>query len=403
MEPLKKALEELKAKLLEIQDSQGKGSDTYKALSEKVETLESEIAELKSKGFKGPGFSGVAVPGAEDGFQLCRALWAIKSGDWSKAGYEYEVMAATAEKNGVDVARIKAASLQNDATLGNLVPTNVMNEMIPLLRSRLILGEIGVRMLSGMSGSPVEMNRESAEGTGYWVGENATITASDQSTERISLRPHKAAALTQISNTLLRAGGVGVEAFVRQSLVNTLARVIQVAFFEGTGSTAQPLGISNQLGVQAKTSIGTPTVVDLQQMMDALRRANVDMGVPSVRWVMHPAGLAALEQIAASDTTQRMGAPILSRGDPTQGIAPRILGLPYATTTDITSTDIYLARWDSTLLADWGPMEVALTSEAGTAFQSDQTWIRVIQEVDVNVTQPTAVVHGSGLTVPSAP
>jgi HK97 family phage major capsid protein len=71
------------------------------------------------------------------------------------------------------------------------------------------------------------------------------------------------------------------------------------------------------------------------------------------------------------------------------------LGYPFYKTTQLSktltkgsSTDcsaVYFGNWAEMLIGQWGGLELKASSETSTAFQRNQTWIRAIQEVDVNV------------------
>lgn len=391
--------------LKEISEDRKASGTLINDLQNRIRTMEEAMAS------RGPGFSrNVDLPGSESKFMLSRCISAMIDRSWESAPEERAVLLASADKKGIarkDAERIldgkiRAASLGSDTSLGNLVPQQVMAEIIPILRSMMILDGLGVRRLPNLTGSPVTMNRGTADGVFYWVGENVAITASDPTTDQINLRPHKGAGLCKISNTLIRAGGTGAEQYVRESLAAVLARGIQTAFFNGSGLGPQPLGIASAVGIQSKTGIGTITILQLQKFVEALRNENVPVEDPAVKWAMHPALLSEIEQIQASGTTHLQGTPILTRGDVTLGTPSRVLGIPYLTTTNIPTTQFFLAYWPWTVLADWGGVEIALSSEAGSAFENDQTWVRIIQEVDVEVLQPKGVVVGSGVTVSTA-
>lgn len=391
-----KMLQDLKAELIQLREERGKKSPEVEALEKKIEKLERAAAERS-----GPSFTGGSdLPGAEDSFHLSRAIYALGERSWNGAEYERDVLVQAAEKKGLDVERVKAASLGSDTTLGNLIPNTVQNEVVPLIQSEMILEEMGVNMVEGLAGSPVQIPRETAEGTAYWVGENSTITASDQETDMIELRPHTIAGLSKFANKMLRAGGTGLEGFVRRSIGRTVAKGIQTGYFAGTGVAGQPLGIKNQLGIRNHGAIGTMTIAKLQAMIDNLRRDNIPAA--EARWVFHPAVLASIEQLAASDTTHRQGTPVFTMGDISKGTPSRLLGLPYSMSTNIGSTtDIYLGYWPWTMLGSWGALEIAVTREAGDAFAKDQTWVRVLKDVDTALLQPTAINYGSGVTVPT--
>jgi len=372
------------------------GEHTSKA-DERMKTFEGRMAEVETAVQSRPAVNlpgtGTDDPGQ---FSFARAVRAIATNNWDSAGYEKEVFEQARRTPGGEQ---RAASLANDATLGFLVPNTVVDEIIPLLRSKMILDQLGVTMLDGLSGSPIEIPRETGAGTGYWVGENTAVTASDQATDMVRLRPHKAGSLTKLSNTLIRTGGTRVESFVRNSMMETLARTVQTAFFQGIGAAGQPLGVVNQAGVSTFALAG-PTVIVLQQLLEEIEAANADTG--PMAWAFHPRGFASIRQLAA---TMAAGgtAPMLTNGDPSKGDAGTLLGWPWYISTDCPrnsgalTSDAFVGNWSEAMLGSWGAMEIAATTEAGDAFAQDQVWVRVIQEVDVALRHAAAIGVGTAL------
>ena len=384
------AITDIRDRVKSLQDAEKTREETMKSMEAKYEV---RLAAIEKAMQERPG--AISVPGVEDDkFSFARAIYAMASGDWSQAGYEKEVFQESAKR--------RDASLGNDQNLGNLVPTQVMKFIVPLLRSKLILPQLGVTMLPTLSGGVVEIPRESVDSTGYWVGENTAPTATDAGTEMIRLRPHKAAALIKFSNTLIRTGA-DAEPFVRDSIAKKLARLIQKAFFEGLGSGGEPLGIANKPGINTLAIAGV-TVIKLQQMLEEIEADDADIG--SMAWAFSPRAKAEIAQLNAAIATGGV-APILTNGDVSKGDAKTLLGIPYHTTSDISidttpnpdNTDIYLGVWAESIMGSWGALELKSTQEAGTAFEKDQTWVRAIQEVDVGLFHPTAICVGTNLNL----
>jgi len=367
--------------------------DRLKGLDDRLTVIETDT---NARSVSLPGVT--ADTNEKDHFSFCRYIWAKRTGDWSFAGYEKEVL---------DETRKKALAAGSGAG-SDLVPTEVMSEIIPLLRSKMILEDMGVRRMSGLTGSPVQIPRQTAAATGYWVGENSAITASDSNDDLLSLTPKKAAAMSQLSNTMLRTGIASgtIEQYVRDDLANVLARTIQTAFFNGSGSSNQPTGVLNVSGINTVdwSSVTTKALVAdaLMDMIKELDVDNVDVGSGSVAWCMHPRVFHALAKYLRDADTE---IPVLTGNQSTmsaQGsyLTPNILGFPFFTTTDMptelspTDSDILLAKWDEVIFADWASMELAVSTEADTAFANDQTWVRVIQEVDVLATHEVAICAG---------
>jgi HK97 family phage prohead protease len=92
--------------------------------------------------------------------------------------------------------------------------------------------------------------------TGYWTGESKAIKMSQGSGSTTSLTPLKVAALTVLSNELIRDSSPSAEMIVRDGLEEALRQVVDTTFLsaDAISSGISPAGILN--GVSAKTSDG---------------------------------------------------------------------------------------------------------------------------------------------------
>jgi HK97 family phage major capsid protein len=48
-------------------------------------------------------------------------------------------------------------------------------------------------------------------------------------------------------------------------------------------------------------------------------------------------------------------------------------------------SEVYFGNWEELFIGQWGGLEVLASQETSDAFQKNQTWIRVIQEVDTGL------------------
>jgi len=46
-------------------------------------------------------------------------------------------------------------------------------------------------------------------------------------------------------------------------------------------------------------------------------------------------------------------------------------------------SELYFGNWAEVLIGQWLGFEILASNEAGTAFASDQTWVRIISQVDI--------------------
>lgn len=325
------------------------------------------------------------VPGLEDEadqFSFQRAILAIQSGDWSEAGFEKEAFDAT---------RKTALAQGTDSLGGFLVPPEVLDVLIDLLRAMTVLDKVGVTMMPGLSGSPVEVPKQTGGATAFWVGENTAVTESNQTFGQVKLTPHTVAGLTKVSNRLLRLSSPAAEGIIRRDLMQVMARKADIAGLRGPGAAGEPLGVSQTTGI-GTVALGVNgaaiTLDDMYKLVLEVEKDNVD--IQRGAWVMHPQLWDVIRRLKDGDNRFFLEPDGELR--PGQGT---ILGYPFFTTTQIPTdltkgtgtalTELYFADWQELLWGQWGTMELAVTTQAGDAFEKNQTWVRILWEIDFAV------------------
>lgn len=324
-----------------------------------------------------------SVPGVNDGkkqFSLQRMAYAIASKDWRDAKYEDEVIRA---------CMTKALSQGAPTAGGYLVPPEAITELVELIRAKTVVREMGATVLDGLVGSPVEIPTQTGGATMYWVGENAGITESEETTGQISLTPNQASVLVKMSNRLIKLSNPSAERMVREDIARVLALGIDLAALRGSGSSNQPTGIANTgsiLTVEISSDGGVPSIANIEAMLYQMELNNTDFG--KLGWVMHPRTWNTLRALKDSENRYYLR-PDLAKAD-----VFTLLGYPIRKTTQIpvnlvkggsgsVCSEIYLGNWQELIIAMWGGLEFMASQETSDAFEKNQTWIRVIQEIDI--------------------
>lgn len=329
-------------------------------------------------------------------FSWSRAIMMMASKDWSNPeyGFEREVMVQSAKAgNRIGQSAKETRDLggtTSDVLGGFLVPAEYVADLIEVLRAKVVVEQLGATTLDGLKGSPVEIPRQTGGATGFWVSEGADITSSDQNFGQVNMTPHEAAAITFVSNRLLRMGVPGVENLVRDDLAKTLARLEDLAALAGTGASNQPQGIFGSADVNVVSIDAVPTIDNLYNVIYEVELDNADEG--ALGWAMHPRTWNTLRQVKNSEGDYILStSPFKSLDTARPAVKGTLLGYPFATTTQIPinlggTTDesrLYFGNWADLMLGRWGGLELLASQEAGNAFARNQTFIRVIHEVDV--------------------
>lgn len=351
-----------------------------------IETVQTELGEIRGRTAQ----RGISLPGVDEGkeeFSFARAIRGIATGDWQGCEFEREVFKET---------RSKALAAGTDSEGGHIVPTQYVAQLIEMVRAESIAMQLGVTHMPGLIGSPVEIPKQTGGATGYWVAENASITSSDQTFGQIQMHPKQAAAMTKLSNRLLRLSNPAADQIVRQDLALTLALLVDLAIMKGTGADGQPLGVANHPDKQTASlaTIGTNTVSKLVTFTGKLETANLYRG--NLGWAFHPTGRQLLAKQLDSNGRPLFYNALEPGGQPTVKDT-QLLGHPAKSSTQLAATDAIFGNWADAVLGEWGNMEIRASQETSDAFAKNQTWVRIIREVDVGVREGASFVYVSDL------
>lgn len=239
--------------------------------------------------------------------------------------------------------------------------------------------------------------------TGYWLGENTTITTSDPSATMVQLVLKKLAAATRVSNELLADNAISVAQWLAQEYGTTISSTLDDAFFNGTGSSAYG-GIRGL--VQIDDGTHTASVASAASGNDTIAKLDIDdylgalaklprYAIGTSAWYMHPAVYHnSVQKMMLSTGTQGSGqVGVLAGGNTAQNLAQStpttFLGLPVVWVLRMdsapTTGKIYAYVGDlslSSIMANKGDMQIA--SSTDRYFEVDQTAWRVTYRVDIN-------------------
>jgi HK97 family phage major capsid protein len=357
---------------------------TIQGLSEKYADLEKRFAELDEK-YRSRKWAN--LPGLEDEqkkFSLFKAVNAIMNKNWKGAELEEEVFRQT-----------RAMSAGDDAAGGYLVPAQAVPELIELLRAEAVCIRMGARVIDNLMGSPVEFPKQTGGAVAYWVGENAAIPPSQATLGQLQMTPKSVTALVQLSNRLIRMSNPSAEQMVRQDVAIALGLAIDMAALRGTGTDDQPLGIANTPGINNVILGPNGGLADFDTFTDMEYELSVDNALRGkLGFVFHPAIRRRLKKLKIAQFSGDLsGEYILAPFSDAQLEA--YLGYRFGMTTQIpvnlvkgtstNCTELFFANWAELLIGQWAGFQILASDQAGTAFAANQTWIRIIADVDIGL------------------
>ncbi len=339
-------------------------------------------------------------------------------------GNPFVARSAAAEMYGERHPVTRALATSTGTAGGFIVPPDVMNEIIPLLRAMAVVRGAGPRNIPMPRGTMTIPGQGSAATAAYGA-ENAAIAQSQQTLNQITASYKKLTALVPVSNDMMRYADPAVDAFVRDDLVKVMALREDLAFLTGAGTVDTPRGFLSfanaygstaglfKVGAASTAAVGgnwissnasytlATVASELGGLINKLDTANV---MPSKRvWFMHPRSKNYLLNVQNS-----LGVYVF-RDEVLKGT---LLGYPLFTTTQLpinisdasaTNNDcsfVILAEMDEAMLFDSMQLQLAVSNEGSyvdstgatvSAFQNDQTVIRAIAEHDFQLRHDASV------------
>ena len=167
----------------------------------------------------------------------------------------------------------------------------------------------------------------------------------------------------------------------------------------GTGQSGQIKGLSNTTGATAQAVNAAPDLDDFADAIASLEAANGDL--TRAAFFVAPRTWSQLRKQTATGS----GEYLLSAGDPTQATRPSVFGVPVYVTSNI-PTNLTVGQSTNNslgILADMSQVligrrrDVELMMDTSLYFHYDQTALRVVSRVDMQVGNAPAVVVMTGL------
>ena len=329
-------------------------------------------------------------------FSFQRAINALANPNnreaWEAAAFERECSEAAQQRTGKpsqgimvpsDVLRGQRDLVVGTATAGgNLVSTDLRTgDFIDLLRNRLALANVGATVLNGLQGN-VSIPRQTSAASAFWVGEGGNPTESQQAFDQISMTPKTIGAYVDYSRKLLLQGSIDVESMIRMDLAKVLSLEIDRVGIYGTGSTNQPLGLTNTTGLGSQTITGTGTFAEYVSMETKVAVANAD--VASMYYILNATSRGALK------TTEK------SAGGTVGNFAlmdDTLNGYPVVVSNQLGTNDCLFGDFSQMILGLWSGLDLKVDDITGATAGT----VRVIalQDLDFAVKQPGAFVFGT--------
>lgn len=254
---------------------------------------------------------------------------------------------------------------------------------IDALRANLVIKKLGCTILSGLSGN-LEIPKLKNSGTGYWVAENAAVTVSDMQFEKVTLTPHHAGALTEISRQMLMQSSPDIESLVRNDFSAILAQAVDIAALNGGGGD-DPTGLFNIATVNDVDVSAGWTWAAVLSFIEEVQKDNSEGN----------AWLSRAEVVKTLRSTVKESAVLITDGDAEPVSADYLMdgpnslaGYPLVSTQNVPANQIAFGKWSDLILGMFGPLDVLVNPYESTAYTKGNIMVRLMLACDVQVRHP---------------
>ena len=342
-------------------------------------------------------------PKEQQRYSFLKALNAASRGDWSQAGFESEMSQEMAHKSGKspqgfyvpdyawrsDMYTAKRElTVGTDGTGGYFAPSAQLgSEWIGALRSKMVLADLGMRTMSGLT-TKVQIPKIAAA-TASFVAESGDVGDNTHVTTQITMQARTLGARTTVSRLLLLESDPSIEQIVRDDLVAAIASEIQDVMIEGGGSN-EPSGVIATAGIGSvaggTNGLAPAWATHVPTLVKEVEQDNAALNDGALGFLTNPkvkSKMAATAKVSSSDSVMVLNDPWTS-----------LYGYPIRFTTDCPSdltkgsasgvcSAMIFGDWSQLLMGSWGNSPDVLVDPYGN--NDGGVKIIVFSEIDAAV------------------
>ena len=319
----------------------------------------------------------VAPPAAEKGLGFARLVscYAMAKGDpvralaVAKQRYANARRSEIVQMDAIFKAQIAGADSLDPSWAAPFVEQTLISEFVEFLRPLTIIGKFGTNGIPSLHPIPfnVKFNSQTADGTGFWVGEGKAIGVTRASFAQSTLRWTKVANIAVLSNDLIRFSSPSAELAVRKLLADALIKKMDSDFVNPSiteTADVRPASVFN--GAQTYVSGG----VDAEAVRADVKRllayfiAN-DIPTATAVWLMRQGQASSLSLMRNA-----LGQPEFPGISINGGTFE---GLPTIVSQYVPQGVVGLVVADEVFLADDGGVSIDMSTEASIEMADNPT------------------------------
>lgn len=326
-------------------------------------------------------------------YSLARVLRCLETRQTQSGSFEAEISAELEKHQPATTGNsllvpwwaLRDLTVASGAGGGYLVETSTeVDSMADALRGLSVVATLPVSVIPNCVGS-FAIPRETSGPTAYVVTtEGAAITESQGALGSVAMSPKTVGAYTELSRQFISQTGIGGDAYVRRTLMASVAAKVDALAIAGSGAGGEPLGLASQItGTVSGTSLSEAGVREFQtDIGDAL---GPDCGWVTTRTVASL--LNGRQRFTGSDRT-------LWEGNLYNG---QLGGWPAYSSPSVPASNLIFGAWSNLVLANWGPA-LEVSANPYTDFKAAIAGVRCLASFDVGLVRPAAFSIATAVT-----
>lgn len=340
------------------------------------------------------------------GAKVARMAMAVAAG---KGDMQLASKFATTEIGDAEVAMAIDTSAGSG---GSLVPENLHNEVIELLRPKTIVRSLGARSMPLPNGN-LSIPRMASGATSSYVGEGSDVLATEANTDDVKLNAKTMITLVPMSNQLIGRAGFQVEQIFLNDMLASMSVREDKGFLRDDGTNDTPTGFRATCVEEGRVVpwSGTADLQTIDAYLDSLvlKLMESDSLLIEPGWGLAPRTYMKL--FGMRDGNGNKVYPEMAQG--------QLKGYPVRHTTTIpvnldtsesggnNESEIYFADFNDVIIGDSDNMTIDFSREATykdgngqlvSAFSRNQSLLRVVKEHDIAFRHPEGLVLGTAVT-----
>ena len=272
---------------------------------------------------------------------------------------------------------------------GQIVPTDHRPaDYIQPLRNRLLARQLGVRVLSGLSGD-LSIPKHGSSTTTGWVAEGSNLSASDMTFGSVGLSPKHVGGISEMSRQLIQQSSPDIEQLLRDDMAFQIAQAIDGALIDG-GGTNEPVGLLSTVGIQT-ANLATLSWANVLEMLEKLEIANAE----AAHWLTSP---QVKTKLASTLKATGIAGYLMEAGKMADLPVHVTNQVPVVTGTPDTG-QLILGDWSQVLLGIWSELDILVNPFDSVAYARGGVLVRAMATVDTAVRHPKAFVVASDVAL----